>query len=43
MHCWPFWTNTDTPRDAESPICNVTVTEHANAIHAKAGKVEGYR
>jgi hypothetical protein len=43
VHCWPSQTNADTPRGAESPICDVTVTEHADAIHAKAGKVRGCR
>jgi hypothetical protein len=45
---WPKWlqesvsvgplTNADTPRGAESPIRDVTVTEHADAMHAKAGR-----
>jgi hypothetical protein len=38
VHCWPSRTNADTPRGAESPIRDVTVTEHADAIHAKAGR-----
>ena len=43
MHCWPSQTNTNMPRGAESPIRDVTVTEHADVIHAKAGKVGGCR
>jgi hypothetical protein len=34
----PPRTNPNTPRGAESPICGVSVTEHADAIHAKAGR-----